>query len=310
MEFGHLPVMPGETIRLLGCSEKGVFVDGTLGGGGHTAGILEANPGNRVIGIDRDIDAINAARVRLAEYGGRVEFVRDNFRDLKGIVERLGASPVDGVLLDVGVSSYQLDAASRGFSFRVDAPLDMRMDARDETTAADLVGGLAEEELARIFREYGEERFAARIARHIAAARKTRPIATTGELVNIVLMAVPRKFHGGRIHPATRVFQALRMAVNDELASLSEAIGTGMEVLRPGARMVVISFHSLEDRMVKGAFREASTGCVCPPRLPVCACGRKPRATLLTRKAVTASAEELERNPRARSAKMRAIEML
>lgn len=308
MEFGHLPVLPEETLRFLGCSEKGTYVDGTLGGGGHAGDMLRANGANKVIGIDRDEAALLAAKEYLAPFGDRVTFVRDDFRNIKKIVETLGTGPVDGVLLDVGVSSYQLDTAERGFSFRHDAPLDMRMDTRQATTAATLVNTLDEDELENIFREFGEEAFAARIARAITTARTRRPIETTGELVNIVLFAIPKKFHGKRIHPATKVFQALRIAVNDELESLRGAIAGGFEVLRPGGRMAIISFHSLEDRIVKNAFRELSTGCVCPPKFPMCVCGRKPAAKLLTRKAVTAAEAEIDRNPRARSAKLRAIE--
>jgi len=310
MGFSHLSVMPEESVRLLGCSKEGIFVDGTLGGGGHTAEILRANPANRVIGIDRDIDALKAAGEFLKPFGDRVSFVRDDFRNIKNAVEGLGAGPVDGVILDVGVSSHQLDSVERGFSFRMDAPLDMRMDTRQAETAASLVNSLDEQDLERIFREFGEEAFARRVARAIIAARARKPIETTGELAEIVLFAIPRKFHGKRIHPATKVFQALRIAVNDELESLKQGITGGMGVLKAGGRMVVISFHSLEDRIVKNAFREASTGCVCPPKFPVCVCGHKPAALLLTRKAVTASEEEIERNPRARSAKLRAIEML
>jgi 16S rRNA (cytosine1402-N4)-methyltransferase len=302
--------MPEESMRLLGCTREGVYVDGTLGGGGHTAEILRANPANRVIGIDRDSDALKAAGEFLKPFGDRVTFVRDDFRNLKKVVEELGAPPVDGVILDVGVSSYQLDSAERGFSFRMDAPLDMRMDTRQAETAASIVNTLGEQELERIFREFGEESFAGRIARFIVDRRTSRPIETTGDLVEIVLSAIPRKFHGKRIHPATKVFQALRIAVNDELESLKQGLEGGMGVLRTGGRMVVISFHSLEDRIVKNAFREASTGCVCPPKFPVCVCGHKPAARLLTRKAATASVDEIERNPRARSAKLRAIEML
>lgn len=302
--------MPEEVIRLLGCSNKGVFVDGTLGGGGHTAGILKANDGNRVLGIDRDIDALNAAKEYLAPFGDHVIFVRDDFRNIKSIVEGLGTGPVDGILLDVGVSSYQLDSAVRGFSFRHDAPLDMRMDTRQATTAAHLVNTLEEDELENIFMEFGEEAFAARVAKAIIAARAKRPIETTGQLAELVLFAIPKKFHGHRIHPATKVFQALRIAVNDELESLREAIAGGFEVLKTGGRMAIISFHSLEDRIVKNAFRELSTGCVCPPKFPICVCGRKPSAKLLTRKALTAQDAEIDSNPRARSAKLRAIERL
>ena len=310
MGFGHLSVLALEAIRLLGCSEEGVYVDGTLGGGGHAAEILRANPANRVIGIDRDADALKAASEFLAPFGDRVVFVRDDFRNIREAVEGTGAAPVDGVLLDIGVSSYQLDNAERGFSFRFDSPLDMRMDTRQELTAATLVNTLGEDELERIFREFGEEAFARRIARAIAARRAAKPIETTGELTEIVLFAVPRKFHGGRVHPATKVFQDLRIAVNDELESLKQGLAGGMGILKAGGKMAVITFHSREDRIVKRAFREASTGCVCPPKFPICVCGHKPAARLLTRKAVTASVEELDMNPRARSAKLRAIEML
>ena len=310
MGFGHLSVLALEAIRLLGCSEEGVYVDGTLGGGGHAAEILRANPANRVIGIDRDADALKAASEFLAPFGDRGVFVRDDFRKIREAVEGTGAAPVDGVFLVIGVSSYQLDNAERGFSFRFDSPLDMRMDTRQELTAATLVNTLGEDELERIFREFGEEAFARRIARAIAARRAAKPIETTGELTEIVLFAVPRKFHGGRVHPATKVFQALRIAVNDELESLKQGLAGGMGILKAGGKMAVITFHSLEDRIVKNAFREASTGCVCPPKFPICVCGHKPAARLLTRKAVTASVEELDMNPRARSAKLRAIEML
>jgi len=310
MGFSHLSVMPDEVVRHLGCEKGGIYVDGTLGGGGHASLILEANPANRVVGMDRDEAAIRAARELLEPFGERVGFVRDDFRNMKKALEALGVGKVDGVLLDVGVSSYQLDSAERGFSFRMDAPLDMRMDTRQEITAASLVNTLDEKELERIFREYGEEEFGARVARALVAARAARPVETTGRLAEIVLMAIPKKFHGRRIHPATKVFQALRIAVNDELGSLKEGLAGGMEVLRPGGRFVVISFHSLEDRIVKNAFREASTGCICPPKFPVCVCGHKPAARLLTRKAVTAGEDELEANPRSRSARLRAIEMI
>ncbi|MCC6503446.1 MAG: 16S rRNA (cytosine(1402)-N(4))-methyltransferase RsmH [Deltaproteobacteria bacterium] len=310
MDFGHLSVMAREAVELLGCSRGGVYVDGTLGGGGHTSEMLRANPANRVIGLDKDEDALKAASEFLAPFGDRVSLVREDFRNLKKAVEGIGAAPVDGVLLDIGVSSFQLDSAERGFSFRFDSPLDMRMDTRQEMTAATLVNTLEERELESVLREFGEEAFAGRIARSIVHRRASKPIETTGELVEIVLLAIPKKFQGGRVHPATKVFQALRIAVNDELESLKHGITGGMGVLKTGGRLAVITFHSLEDRIVKRAFREASTGCVCPPKFPICVCGHKPVARLLTRKAVTASQEELDINPRARSARLRAIEML
>ncbi|CAG1002508.1 partial Ribosomal RNA small subunit methyltransferase H, partial [Gammaproteobacteria bacterium] len=236
MGFGHLSVMPKEVVRFLGCEKEGVYVDGTLGGGGHTAEILRANPANRVIGMDRDEAALMAAGEFLKPYGERVVFVRDDFRNINKALAALGAGKVDGVRLDVGVSSYQLDSGERGFSFRTDAPLDMRMDTRQAVTAATLVNELEEKELERIFREFGEEDFAGRVARTIVAARERRPVETTGQLAEIVLLAIPRKFHGRRIHPATKVFQALRIAVNDELESLRLGISGAVEALKPGGR--------------------------------------------------------------------------
>ena len=291
MGFSHLSVMPEESVRLLGCSKEGIFVDGTLGGGGHASAILRANPANRVIGIDRDIDALKAAGEFLKPFGDRVSFVRDDFRNIKNAVEGLGAGPVDGVILDVGVSSHQLDSVERGFSFRMDAPLDMRMDTRQAETAASLVNSLDEQDLERIFREFGEEAFARRVARAIIAARARKPIETTGELAEIVLFAIPRKFHGKRIHPATKVFQALRIAVNDELESLKQGITGGMGVLKAGGRMVVISFHSLEDRIVKNKFKEAKASGI---------------LELIYKKPLTPGEAEIGENPRSRSAKLRA----
>lgn len=295
--LGFLNIRPGK-----------VYVDATTGGAGHSREILKADPTVRLISIDRDEDALKAASANLREFGERVTLVRENFRNIKAVLSGLSIEKADGMLFDLGVSSYQFDTPGRGFSFRFDAELDMRMDTRQETTARTLVNGLDAKELERIFREYGEERESRKIARAIEAARKKNPIETTGELVRIILDVTPKRFHAGPIHPATRVFQALRIAVNDELGSLEQALYEGVDVLNPGGRMVAISFHSLEDRIVKYAFREFATGCVCPPRAPQCFCGRKPKATLLTRKAVTPSEEEVERNPRARSAKLRAIE--
>lgn len=303
--------MPAEVIEYLAPSSPGVYVDGTLGGGGHASDILKAcAPEGRLIGLDRDTDAIEAAGKRLAEFGERAVLVKSNFKDLGRVLDGMGIEAVDGVVFDLGVSSHQLESAERGFSFSRDAPLDMRMDRTGGATAAELVAELDERELSRIFREYGEERFSARIARAIAAARAKGPITTTGELKEIIVSAVPKKFHGTRIHPATRVFQALRIAVNAELVGLSEAIRSAAEKLKPGGRMVVISFHSLEDRIVKKAFREISTGCICPPRIPRCVCGRTPAFRVLTKRGVSAGAEEVEANPRSRSAHLRAVERL
>ena len=236
--------------------------------------------------------------------------VKDNFRNVKAVLSQLGQGPVDGMLLDLGVSSYQLERAERGFSFRFNARLDMRMDKSEAGSAYDLVNTLDERELERVFRDYGEEAHSRRIARAILRARSSKPIETTWELAEIVAGAVPARFHGQRIHPATRVFQALRIAVNDELGSLMDGLSDGVASLKPGGRMVAISFHSLEDRIVKNAFRDASTGCVCPPRIPKCVCGKTPQAVVMTRKVVLPSEAEVNSNPRARSAKLRALEKL
>lgn len=311
MEFTHRPVMAKEVLDILRCRPGGLYVDGTLGGGGHALEILKASaPGGRLIGLDRDADAIEAAGKALFPYNGRITLVRENFKNIREALNGLGVLSVDGVVLDLGVSSYQFEEPERGFSFRASARLDMRMDRRQKKTAHELVNTLDEAELARIFREYGEERFSSRIARAIVRARRSRPVETTGELKELILSAVPKKFHGASVHPATRVFQALRIAVNDELENLKDGLSRGFEVLSKGGRMCVISFHSLEDRIVKDKFRELSTGCVCPPRIPVCVCGRVPEAGLLTKKALTPSKEEIEDNPRSRSAKLRAVEKL
>lgn len=311
MEWKHLPVMPREVVESLGCKSGGIYVDGTVGGGGHAALILEASaPEGRVIGIDRDDDALRAAGDFLKDSHDRVTLVKANFRDMREVLEGLGIKEVDGVLLDLGVSSFQLESPERGFSFRFDARLDMRMDRSRKTSAYELVNGLPEEDLAGIFREYGEEREARRIARAIVRQREKRPVETTGALAVLVAEAIPRRFQARGIHPATRVFQALRIAVNEELESLKGGLSAGFEALGKGGRMTVISFHSLEDRIVKEAFRGYATGCICPPRVPICVCGRRPRARLLKRKPITPSEEEVRSNPRSRSAKLRAVEKL
>ncbi len=311
MEWKHLPVMDREVIEYLGCRSGRIYVDGTVGGGGHAAEILKASsPSGRLIGIDRDDDALKAAKDFLKVFGDRATLVKANFRDLKTVLGGLGVREVDGVLLDLGVSSFQLESPERGFSFRFDSRLDMRMDKGQKTSAYELVNGLEETELTRIFREYGEEREARRVARAIVRERGKRPVETTGELVRIVLEAIPKRFQTRNIHPATKVFQALRIAVNDELGSLKQGLLAGMEALGKGGRMAVISFHSLEDRIVKNTFRAFSTGCVCPPKIPICICGRKPEAKILTKKALTPSEDEVEKNPRSRSAKLRAVEKL
>lgn len=306
MEFSHIPVMGPEVIRYLDPRPGGVYVDATVGGGGHALEILRACKGCRLIGMDRDGEALKAAAENLRDFMERVTLVRENFRDMKEALRGLGVERADGMVFDLGVSSYQFDEAGRGFSFRFDSRLDMRMDTRQATTARDLVNTLDADELAGIFREYGEERDAKRIARAIERARRATPVETTGELVRIILDTVPKRFHAGAIHPATKVFQALRIAVNDELNSLSEGLAAGVRALRAGGRLVVISFHSLEDRIVKKTLRELSVGCVCPARIPRCVCGRTPEIELLTKRSVTPSEEEVRRNPRARSARLRA----
>lgn len=309
MDFGHLSVMPQEVVRFLVPRSGGVYVDGTLGGGGHAALILETSaPDGRLVGFDRDSDAREAAGKRLEQYLGRVEFVGRNFSEVTDGLAELGIEAIDGLLLDLGVSSYQLDTVDRGFSFQYDAYLDMRMDRSSGDTAADLVNRLPEAELERIIREYGEERWARRIARRIVAARSEAPIESTLQLADLIARTIPRGAREERINPATRTFQALRIAVNDELSSLKRCLADILPLLRSGGRIVVISFHSLEDRIVKQFFRDQSTVCSCPKDLPVCVCRKEPVLRILTGKAVVAGDEEIAGNPRARSARLRAAE--
>ena len=300
----HRPVMRAEAVRFLAPDRGGIYVDGTVGLGGHAAAILAAGPEARLIGIDRDPQALRYAAARLAQFGDRVRLVHGNYRDLAEILAGLGIEAIDGFLLDLGLSSLQLDAPERGFSFRADGPLDMRMDPTQKTSAADLVNAASVKELARILRDYGEERFAGRIARAIVAAR---PIETTRALAEIVRRAIPRRFHERRIDPATRTFQALRIAVNDELRNLQDGLAAGFAALRPGGVIVVISFHSLEDRIVKRFFRKLAT-----PRYESLAPGPPlpPQAEVLTKKPLRPSEEEIGENPRARSAKLRACRKL
>jgi len=299
--------MEREVIECLAVRGGATYVDGTLGGGGHAEAILKASgPDGRLIGIDRDTDALEAAGERLKQWGDRVTLAHGNYRDLASVLSGLGMEKVDGMVLDLGVSSFQLDEGGRGFSFSQDAPLDMRMDRSGGVTARDLVNDLGFEEMVRIFRGYGEEREAKRIARAIERERAKGPIETTGRLAGIIAGAIPARFQPRSIHPATKVFQALRIAVNDELEGLKEGLAASMEALAAGGRIVVISFHSLEDRIVKNAFREFATDCVCPPRAPKCACTHRAIAKAVTRGALTPSEEEIASNPRSRSAKLRA----
>jgi 16S rRNA (cytosine1402-N4)-methyltransferase len=303
----HRPVLPQETLDWLKPVRGGLFVDCTLGFGGHSEAILEASPETRVIGIDRDRTALEWSRERLARFGERFRAVHGNFRDIARVVEEAGETDVSGVLADLGISSLQLDAAERGFSFRQDAPLDMRMDAEsDEETAADLLATLPEEEIARIIFEYGEERRSRRIARWIVERRERgEPVTRTLELAELVARAVGWR-KGDRIHPATRTFQALRIAVNRELEGLDRFLETAIDLLQTDGRLVVISFHSLEDRIVKQTLRRLSGRCECPPRIPVCSCGARKAIEVLTRRPVSPAESEMNENPRARSAKLRA----
>ena len=307
----HRPVLLHETVQYLAPERGGLFVDATLGLGGHSEAILRASPEARVVGIDRDREALEYARRRLAQFDARCRFVHADFREIARVLTEVDVEMLSGVLADLGVSSLQFDTAARGFSFRHDAPLDMRMDASgDEETAAELLARLSEEEIARIIFEYGEERRSRRIARFIVARREEgRPVKTTAELAELVARAVGYK-RTDRIHPATRTFQALRIAVNRELEDLGEFIETAVALLAPQGRLCVISFHSLEDRIVKRTLRRLSGQCECPPRAPRCICGARRAVEILTRRPVTASAEELQENPRARSAKLRAARKL
>jgi 16S rRNA (cytosine1402-N4)-methyltransferase len=304
--------MSTEALEYLNCKPGGIYVDATLGGGGHTQLILEATePGGRVIALDADDAAIERVKVKLKAYEDRLTVVRDNFRNIKAVLNALNVEKVDGMLFDVGLSSDQLDTPERGFSFSRSARLDMRMDRRLEVSAFELVNELDGKELASIFYRYGEERRAGAVARAIIKARETGEVETTADLARIVEAVLPKRRPGEKkIHPATKVFQALRIAVNDELKSLEEAIRDGLELISSGGRMVVISFHSLEDRAVKTLFREFATGCICPRDVALCACGRLPRVRLLFKRALSATAEEILSNPRARSAKLRAVEVI
>ena len=308
MDFKHISVLLQETIEGLDIKPEGIYADGTLGGGGHSLEIVKQLTSGRLICMDRDGEAIEAAKERLSGHEGKISFVRSNFDRFGQVLDELGISGVDGIVLDLGVSSYQLDTPERGFSYNHDAPLDMRMDARCERTAADIVNGASEEELIRILRVYGEERFAGRIAGIIVKEREKGKIQTTFELNEIVRRAIPNKFRRDGGHPSKRTFQAVRIAVNGELDSLESALGVMIERLNFGGRLCVITFHSLEDRIVKNAFKTARDPCTCPPDFPVCVCGKKSLGRVVTNKPVLPSEEEMVKNPRSKSAKLRIFE--
>lgn len=313
MEFYHLPVLLNECIEGLKIRPDGCYLDCTLGGAGHSSEILKRLDGGRLFGIDRDADAIAAASARLQGINPRAEFaaIRGNFHDAKALLQARGVSRLDGILADLGVSSHQLDVRERGFSYHDNAPLDMRMDQSQALSAREIVNSWSEDELNRILRDYGEEKWARQIARVICDRRGQSPIETTDDLVQIIDAAIPKKFRAkDGSHPARRSFQALRIAVNDELDPLEPALRELVSMLRPGGRICVITFHSLEDRIVKNCFRNLADPCTCPKNLPVCVCGKKPQIRLMSRKPVTASAQELEANPRARSASLRVAEKL
>lgn len=310
MEFSHKSVLLDECIEALNIKPDGIYLDGTLGGAGHSSEIAKRLTTGTLIGVDRDTVALEAARARLAPFGARVVTVHSNFSALEKILEDLGIEAVDGMLFDLGVSSPQLDDASRGFSYMADAPLDMRMNRDDSLTAADVVNTWPKEELRRILYEYGEERYAPQIAAAIVRRRETQPLATTLELVDVIRSAMPPQALREKQHPAKRSFQAIRIAVNDELGAVSKLMKTAFRHLRPGGRLAVITFHSLEDRIVKSEMQQAARGCTCPPEFPVCVCGKKPLARLVSRKPIVSGAKELEENPRARSAKLRVAEKL
>ena len=309
-EFHHVSVLLDECIEALNIKPDGIYVDGTLGGAGHSYHIAEKLTTGRLIGIDRDPVALAAAGKRLEPFGDRVTLVHSNFCRMAQVLEELEIPGVDGILLDLGVSSPQLDDGARGFSYMADAPLDMRMDSGDALTAHTVVNTWSQEELKRILYDYGEERYAPAIAAAIVRRRETAPIETTLELVDVIRSAMPAAALREKQHPAKRSFQAIRIAVNDELNSVSKAMETMIPKLNPGGRLAVITFHSLEDRIVKSAMAAGAKGCICPPEFPVCVCGRKPQVKLLTRKPIVSGDEELDRNPRARSAKLRVCEKL
>ncbi len=309
MIFEHKSVLLHETVDSLNIRPDGIYVDGTLGGGGHACEVLKRlGPKGRLIGIDQDADAIKAAAKRLEPMKERVIIVRDNYRNIQRVLESLNISKVDGIYLDLGVSSYQLDTAERGFTYRENAPLDMRMDQRNEKTAADIVNEYGEMDLYRMIRDYGEDRFAKNIAKHIVREREKSRIETTDQLVEIIKAAIPAKIRAEGGHPAKRTFQAIRIELNKELEVLNESIDTMIGLLNPGGRLSIITFHSLEDRIVKNKFRTNENPCICPPDFPVCVCGKKSMGKVITRKPILPDEVEIEENKRSKSSKLRVFE--
>ena len=307
MEFNHYSVLLEETIENLNIKPDGIYVDGTLGGGGHAYHVCKRLETGRFFGIDQDDAAISAAGQRLKEFGDKVTIIRNNYRNMKAALMECGVDKVDGIVLDLGVSSYQLDTEDRGFSYRFDTDLDMRMDRRQSLTAKDIVNGYSEMELFHIIRDYGEDTFAKNIAKHIVKAREGKEIQTTGELNEIIKAAIPAKMRQNG-HPSKRTFQAIRIECNKELEVLKEALDDLVEMLNPGGRLCIITFHSLEDRIVKTAFKNKENPCTCPAEFPVCVCGKKPIGKAVTRKPILPSGQELEVNSRSKSAKLRVFE--
>ncbi len=309
MGFEHKSVLLKETVDGLNIRPDGIYADGTLGGGGHSFEVCRRlGEKGSIVGIDQDAAAIEAAGGRLKDFGEKVTIVRSNYCDMKSRLHELGIDKVDGIILDLGVSSYQLDTADRGFSYREDAPLDMRMDTRQAMTARDIVNDYSEMELYRVIRDYGEDKFARNIARHIVTAREKKPIKTTGQLTEIIRESIPMKYQKKGGHPAKRTFQAVRIELNRELEVLRDSLDDMIELLNPGGRLCIITFHSLEDRIVKSAFKKNENPCVCPPDFPVCVCGKVSKGSIVTRKPILPSREEMESNSRSKSAKLRIFE--
>lgn len=309
MEFKHTSVLLEETIENLRVKPDGIYIDGTLGGGGHSYEVAsKLGEKGKLIGIDQDEDAIRAAGERLEEFGSKVVIIRDNYCNIKNILNDIGVEKADGIVLDLGVSSYQLDHAERGFSYKQDADLDMRMDVRQSLSAKDIVNTYPEMELYRVIRDYGEEQFAKNIAKHIVLTRKEAPIETTGQLNEIIKAAIPAKMRQNGGHPSKRTFQALRIECNKELEVLKNSLDDMIQVLNPGGRLCIITFHSLEDRIVKTAFKRNENPCICPPDFPVCTCGRKPQGKVIFRKPILPSEQEINENKRSKSAKLRVFE--